>query len=355
MSLAPPLPESPSYPDGRPMALWRLEAHDTGVVFRHGQGPDRCDYLGAREAVVVEDGGLFHLFYDGAGPRGWRACRASSRDLVHWERHGPVLDLGAPGEPDSAAATSPWFARDDEGRWHMFYLGTPNATPPPDRVPAFPYLTLKATAASIAGPWHKQRDVIPFWIRPGTYYSATASPGAIIRHGGEWIQYFSASVVGRGGQHAGALRTLGIARTRHLDGPWQLDPEPMLPLEEQVENSSIYHDAARGLWFLFTNHIGCRRNEWTGQLEEYTDAVWVYWSRDPLRWNPRHKAVVLDGRNCRWSTACIGMPAVIERGGRLALLYDAPGGDSTSHMRRDIGLAWLDLPLALPAVWEEEG
>jgi len=32
----------------------------------------------------------------------------------------------------------------------------------------------------------------------------------------------------------------------------------------------------------------------------------------------------------------------------LAIFYDAPGGDSTSHMRRHVGLAWLDLPLRVP-------
>jgi hypothetical protein len=39
------------------------------------------------------------------------------------------------------------------------------------------------------------------------------------------------------------------------------------------------------------------------------------------------------------------MPSVIKVGNRLAMFHDAPGGDSTSHMRRDLGLAWLDLPL----------
>lgn len=34
-----------------------------------------------------------------------------------------------------------------------------------------------------------------------------------------------------------------------------------------------------------------------------------------------------------------------DAGGRLAVMNDAPGDDSTSHMKRDIGLAWLDLPL----------
>jgi alpha-L-rhamnosidase len=37
-------------------------------------------------------------------------------------------------------------------------------------------------------------------------------------------------------------------------------------------------------------------------------------------------------------------------GKRLALFYDAPGGSSTSHMKRNVGLAWLDRPLSVPKV-----
>ena len=62
----------------------------------------------------------------------------------------------------------------------------------------------------------------------------------------------------------------------------------------------------------------------------------------------RGQAVVLDGANCRWSHKCIGLPSVVKAGNRLALFYDAPGGQSTSHMRRNVGLAWLELPLRAP-------
>jgi len=34
-------------------------------------------------------------------------------------------------------------------------------------------------------------------------------------------------------------------------------------------------------------------------------------------------------------------------GNKLALMYDAPAGSSTSHMGRDIGLAWMQLPLVI--------
>ena len=137
-------------------------------------------------------------------------------------------------------------------------------------------------------------------------------------------------------------RTISIARTSDLDGPWTLDAQPIVSPEEQIENTSLYYEPANKTWFLFTNHIG------VDDRGEYTDSVWVYWSQDLNHWDAQHKAVVLDRRNCTWSKDCIGLPSVVKLGKRLAVLYDAPGGTSVSHMRRDVGLAWLDLPLRVP-------
>ena len=67
------------YIDGRPVAGLRLDAEDAGRVFKHGQGPDRCDASGAREASVVLHDGIYHLFYDGAEPGvGWLVWRRAS-------------------------------------------------------------------------------------------------------------------------------------------------------------------------------------------------------------------------------------------------------------------------------------
>ena len=54
-------------------------------------------------------------------------------------------------------------------------------------------------------------------------------------------------------------RTLSIARTKNLDGPWTLDPQPIIPPTEQVENTSLYFEPANRTWFLFTDHVGDRR------------------------------------------------------------------------------------------------
>jgi predicted GH43/DUF377 family glycosyl hydrolase len=319
-----------AYPDGRPAARLRMDAKDQGRVLRHGDGPNQCDILGARDIWAFEAGGTYYMHYDGAGPKGWLACLATSKDLVHWRKKGPILDLGAPGTDDSASASYGVTYFDGE-TWHMFYLGTPHVSPAPDLIPSFPYLTLKAKATSPDGPWVKQPDVVPFRTKPGTYYPDTASPGHVVRQGGEYLMFFSASM----------KRTIGIARTKNLDGPWAIDPQPIVSPEEQIENTSLYFEPANKTWFLFTNHIGLDEFE-------YTDAVWVYWTKDLNKWNARNKAVVLDGKNCSWSAKCIGLPSVLPVKGKLAILYDAPGGDGKSHMKRDVGLAWLNLPLVPP-------
>ena len=342
---ASPLAFGQGYPDGRPVAGLRMDAKDQGVVLRHGDGPDQCDLLGARDAWVFRHGDTYYMHYDAAGPKGWLCALAVSKDLVHWQKKGPVLDFGTPGEEDSGSA-SYGVTYLDGRQWHMFYVGTPNTSPAPDLIPAVPYLTMKAHASSPAGPWTKQKTVIPFRTAPNTYYSMTASPGEVIKHAGEYLMLFSACTYTKDSPYL--QRTLGMARTRDLDGPWIVASSPALPIEEQVENSSLHYEPSNQTWFLFTNHIGLDKHP---DGHEYTDAVWVYWSKVPDRWNPKNKAVVLDGANCSWSSKCIGLPSVVQVGRRLAVFYDAPGGEKTSHMRRDVGLAWLDLPLK-PTVTE---
>lgn len=323
------------YADGRPSATKRLEAKDDGAVLRHG---DVFDKYGARDVWVFEHDGAFFMHYDAAGESGWLAALATSDDGVHWQKHSPILELGETGQPDSASA-SYGVTFFDEDTWHLFYLGTPNVTNP-GKVPAFPYQTLKAKALSPSGPWVKQPGVMPVAAVANTFYSHTSSPGHVIKQGDDYLMFFSAATHGS----EGTKRTLGLARTRDLNTAWVVDAQPILPLTEQIENSSLYFEEGSELWFLFTNHIGIRE----GSLEEYTDAVWVYWSDDLTRWNPENKAVVLDEQNCSWSRNIVGLPSVLPVGNRLAIYYDGYTGDDLWHTGRDIGLAWLALPLVAP-------
>ncbi len=228
----------------------------------------------------------------------------------------------------------------DGKAWHMFYVGSRTTSPAPNRIPAVPYFTLAARSLHAEGPWTKQRDLVPFRTEPGTYYADTASPGQIVKHGKEYLMFFSAGAFTEEPKRR-LLRTLSIARTNNLDGTWKIDPQPILPPEHQIENSALYFESSNRTWFLFTNHIGLDKEG------EYTESIWVYWSRDPNNWNPEQRAVVLDQTNCGWSMRCIGMPSVVPVGRRLALFYDA-STTSSGNMGRDVGLAWLGLPLKVP-------
>lgn len=305
-----------------PMPVYRLPVEDHGVVMKYGDGPDRCDYLGARDVWVWQHEGRYYMHYDGSGPKGWLVCLAVSKDLVNWQKQGAVIDLGAPGSDDSASASygTTYF---DGKKWYMFYLGTPKVSPKPDLVPIGPYYTLLAKADSPEGPWRKCREFDT--IRPPTdpILYANASPGHVIEHNGEYLMFFSG---------------LGLARAKKLDGPWAIDTSVQLP-QERCENTSLYYEPANNTWFMFTNHIG----------DGYTDAVWVYWTKDLNNWPLDQKAVVLDGKTCKWSKTIIGLPSVLKVGNRLALLYDGnPNPEDKWHTKRHVGLAWIDLPINLP-------
>jgi hypothetical protein len=338
------------YCDGRPTASMRLLAKDVGVVIRHGDGPGKCDALGARDPWVWRLRGRFYMHYDGAGPEGWLACLATSSDGITWSAKGPIWKLGRRRSRDSASAS--YATTFFDGRtWHSFYLGTPNSSPAPNHVPSFPYLTMKAIGSGPCGPWHKRYGTVPLMPKAGSYYALTASPGQIIRHKGSYLMFFSASAeVSTGRKKVPVIqRTLGIARTRNLSGRWRPDADPILPLGEQIENSSLHYEAGIDTWFLFTNHVAIREDG-----TEYTDAIWFYWTKDLNTWSPADKAVILDRQNCRWSRFFIGLPSVVKVGDRLAVFYDGQPGKrfpkgALTHMNRDIGLAWLELPLRVPS------
>jgi hypothetical protein len=87
--------------------------------------------------------------------------------------------------------------------------------------------------------------------------------------------------------------------------------------------------------------------------------VWVYWTNDLDRWDPKNKAVALDSRSARWTPYIVGLPSVVQFGNRLALFYDGRAAPETpnelsknseysEHMFRDIGLAWINLPITTP-------
>ncbi len=94
------------------------------------------DRYGVDNMRICRHNGQFYAFYIGFDGKGYRTAMATSRDLLHWEKQGVVLDAGS-GRPwdDSGRAISSILAGLDlygsrelikqDGRYQMFYHAYP--------------------------------------------------------------------------------------------------------------------------------------------------------------------------------------------------------------------------------------
>ncbi len=124
------------YLDGRPEARLTIPAEDQGIVLR--RGGLELDGYGIREPLVFECDGTYFMHYDASDDKtGWRNYLATSKDLIHWEKKGVILELGKEGEDDSSCAVYgvTYF---EDGVWHMFYIGSDYRREHPYDIPDFP-------------------------------------------------------------------------------------------------------------------------------------------------------------------------------------------------------------------------
>jgi hypothetical protein len=247
---------------------------DMGVVLQSASS-------GLAYPVAEYDRSGFHLFYempDSDDPR----CRlAISADGVSWTRQGLV----------NLSAT--FFA----GHWHLDYSDQ--------------FAPLIASPDQIGGAWMRRAHGPSFLpndlIAAGEPISEHAQAQSAVRNNGRWLLFLT---------DAGRIE---MGRAVTADDPWQISAERILPASEILTWADVWHDEQSSRWFLFTVHGA--------------DAIWIYWTTDPMRWNPKHKAIVAD----RTNTRCLffGRPAVVEAKDRLFLFYERR---DSSEERRKIGL-----------------
>ncbi|MFN0056775.1 MAG: hypothetical protein ACKV0T_31915 [Planctomycetales bacterium] len=86
------------------------------------------DASGAQGPFVVRHDGQWWMFYAGIGKDGLQRIRlatANPKQPTEWERHGPILELGAKDAFDERSATYPCVHRIG-GKWHLYYSGRSN-------------------------------------------------------------------------------------------------------------------------------------------------------------------------------------------------------------------------------------
>lgn len=292
---------------------------------------------------MYQAAGTYYMHYDGSSGSGpWNKVLATSTDLLKWTVKGNFMPLGkgADQDVDCVCYGTVMF---DGSQYQMYYTGSTSQLPAPAIVPLAPYTTLRAVSTSPSGPWTKMG--VPFSPKAGSYFADTASPGQVLKTSDGYLQFFAA------GQKSGGkmLRTIGIARAPTAAGPWTVDETPILPSSEQIENAVFYFQPSSKQWFMFVNHVGVSPDG----AREFSDAVWMYWTSDLNHWTAANRAVVVDGSSSSWAKAVIGLPSVSVKDGKLAVIYDGSSTatnmpDVSDNLNRDIGLAWVSLPITTP-------
>ena len=337
---------------------------DQGIVLQPdavGGANYTWDGGGVREANINREGSTYYMYYDGASTFGenlWRACLATSTDLVHWTKQGKKLNAAIDDDPTGSAkgyrdwrsASSPWIIKEGS-TYYMFYLGCLNVFG--GGIPSSPYYTLLATSTSISGPWTKRNSAagkekhVPFYTDALHECSA---PGCVIVNP-KWTG--ASDIVNKkyllftcGSFAESIVRTNDLSTTDAYDAAtpnfWTYDPQYLFPPEDCPENSSMYYEPANGYYFLFVNHIRTPQ-------KDYTDAAWVYWTKDIDHWDQNNKAIVIDASVSTFAKGAVGMPTVVKvDSSKLALFYDGCVGTGTGHLGRSIGLAYIKLPLQPP-------
>ncbi len=354
--------------------LWKIAAAaglpylpgvtDQGIVLRPdavGGANYTWDGGGVREANINREGNTYDMYYDGAATFGenlWRACLATSTDLIHWTKQGKKLNAAIDDDPTGASkgyrdwksASSPWIIKEG-ATYYMFYLGCLSVFG--GGIPSSPYYTLLATSTSISGPWAKRNyesgkeKHVPFYTDALHECSA---PGCVIVNP-KWkgtgdILNKKYLLFSCGSFAESIVRTNDLSITDAYDAAspnfWTYDPQYLFPPEDCPENSSMYYEPANGYYFLFINHIRTPQ-------KDYTDAAWVYWTKDIDHWDQNNKAIVIDSSVSTWAKGAIGMPTVVKVDStKLAIFYDGCVGNGTGHLGRSIGLAYAKLPLQPP-------
>ncbi|MHA2265665.1 MAG: fibronectin type III domain-containing protein, partial [Candidatus Thorarchaeota archaeon] len=73
---------------------------------------------------VIKEGGVYKMWYAGYEGSNYRILYATSNDGIGWTSQGLAIDIGNPGDFDSGGVLEPTVTKDPLGTYHMWYTGS---------------------------------------------------------------------------------------------------------------------------------------------------------------------------------------------------------------------------------------
>ena len=194
-------------PDG---IRW-TRANDARPVLGPGERGKFDDQVVLHPAVIRDDSGVLHIWYNGVGPqKSFRVGHATSRDGIHWTRQidgAPVLEPSHVGEFREGYVYNV-FVRLEGGRFHMWY----SAWAQNDRTSGPNHNGITHAVSRDGDDWRK--DAVPTLTNgaKGTIDEYACFACHIVSRGNELWMYYSAGSGESGGPYRVALATCRLSK-----------------------------------------------------------------------------------------------------------------------------------------------
>lgn len=218
---------------------------------------------------ILREGGLYKMWYSGSDGIHYRILYATSADGINWTKHGIVLDIGSPGEPDDTHVAYQWVLR--EGSiYKMWYSGLDDYTPY-----GGVYRIFYATSSDGIN-WTKHGVVLDADPPGGPGYPLTNMP-CILREGSLYRMWYAGRDQMDIGRILYATSSDGINWTKH---GVVLDAGPPGGLEEM------------GVSTPFVAYVGGLYRMWYAGERQSETRIFEATSPDGLNW--KREGLVLD-------------------------------------------------------------
>jgi len=309
--------------------------------------PGTMDATRCMNPWVLRDGDQYRLYYSGGDQRGkQRICLATApvNDLSHWQRHGPLFDVGAVGSFDAAWCVLPHVVKISDDLWHLYYTGNAGSGAGLSAFPGIGLATSKDgktwarhTASPVLTPTGQPGDPDAIGIAGGSVLSVTLPNGTT-----EWRFYYTGCPTTGKPLALNQQKTICLATS--LDGvTWQRHGAVMLrDPKRDYENigvaGPVVHQKSDGTFRMWYSAIGTRWGFYSICYAESDDGL--HWRRgatsdDNLQLTPSGEG---------WERQMVEYPSVIAEGSGLRMFYCGNGYGKTG-----IGTAY-----GLPAVASDE-
>jgi predicted GH43/DUF377 family glycosyl hydrolase len=296
------------------------------------------DSLGISEPVVIRDGNVYKMWYEGLGNKDnhWRIGYATSSDGIHWTKHGIVLDIDTYLAWCSEDVLEPWVMKDGQ-YYKMWYTGNFKDSTRTEIGYAFsedgivwkkhpsPVLSLKQLQSTFIN---------------GEKVSGASEP-CVIKNGKQYVMYFQAEFTGMRGSHISyAVSNDGI----EWNIPQRNNPVIFPGGDDEWDRGGVAGPALvryNRIWLMFYNGFGPGKSH-----------IGMAVSINGINFDkfPGNPVIVSSSNPEKWDYASVYEPAVILNGNVIHIWF---GGFRTwtgkydENTKLQIGYAVGRIPLLL--------